>query len=362
MRRATTRRRCSASRRTSCSAAWCCAAAIVPSLATDLPFAPRRRRDRAGRPVRARARVHRARRDGHRHGVRHARRAPRDAGRLPRRAGAADGALHGVADLAVDVARRPSSRRSRTASSRSIRASRSPASRSRWCSLAENARIPVDNPATHLELTMIHEAMILEYSARHLALIEWAAASSSSTTRASASRCSSRGASPQARRLARAARCALPVLVVKLAVGGVGARADRDGVAPRCASSARPSSSAPRSCSRCSGMLVHLLLGALSMSALPFAAQLINLFARAAAAARVRDALAAAHPVADQPVRAAGLRCSRCRPRSSRTRTRPAAPVLLGARSRSCSRWSLLPWLLHRLIRPARRATGTSRR
>jgi len=42
--------------------------------------------------------------------------------------------------------------------------------------LAENARIPVDNPATHLELTMIHEALILEYSARHLALIEWATA------------------------------------------------------------------------------------------------------------------------------------------------------------------------------------------
>jgi formate hydrogenlyase subunit 4 len=42
--------------------------------------------------------------------------------------------------------------------------------------LAENARVPVDNPATHLELTMIHEAMILEYSARHLALIEWASA------------------------------------------------------------------------------------------------------------------------------------------------------------------------------------------
>nr|RNF68548.1 formate hydrogenlyase [Acidithiobacillus sulfuriphilus] len=41
--------------------------------------------------------------------------------------------------------------------------------------LAENARIPVDNPATHLELTMIHEAMILEYSGRHLALVEWAA-------------------------------------------------------------------------------------------------------------------------------------------------------------------------------------------
>ncbi|HCX34585.1 MAG TPA: formate hydrogenlyase [Rhodocyclaceae bacterium] len=42
--------------------------------------------------------------------------------------------------------------------------------------LAENARVPVDNPTTHLELTMIHEAMILEYSARHLALIEWAVA------------------------------------------------------------------------------------------------------------------------------------------------------------------------------------------
>lgn len=42
--------------------------------------------------------------------------------------------------------------------------------------LAENARIPIDNPSTHLELTMIHEAMVLEYSARHLALIEWATA------------------------------------------------------------------------------------------------------------------------------------------------------------------------------------------
>ena len=42
-------------------------------------------------------------------------------------------------------------------------------------SLAENARVPVDNPDTHLELTMIHESLILEYSARHLALLEWAA-------------------------------------------------------------------------------------------------------------------------------------------------------------------------------------------
>lgn len=42
--------------------------------------------------------------------------------------------------------------------------------------VAENARIPVDNPATHLELTMVHEAMVLEYSGRHLAMIELATA------------------------------------------------------------------------------------------------------------------------------------------------------------------------------------------
>lgn len=41
--------------------------------------------------------------------------------------------------------------------------------------VAENGRIPIDNPTTHLELTMIHEAMILEYSGRHLALMEWGA-------------------------------------------------------------------------------------------------------------------------------------------------------------------------------------------
>ncbi|KAB2942321.1 MAG: NADH-quinone oxidoreductase subunit H [Hyphomicrobium sp.] len=42
--------------------------------------------------------------------------------------------------------------------------------------IAENSRIPVDNPATHLELTMVHEAMVLEYSGRHLAVIELAGA------------------------------------------------------------------------------------------------------------------------------------------------------------------------------------------
>lgn len=41
--------------------------------------------------------------------------------------------------------------------------------------VAETGRVPVDNPSTHLELTMVHEAMLLEYSGRHLALMEWAA-------------------------------------------------------------------------------------------------------------------------------------------------------------------------------------------
>jgi formate hydrogenlyase subunit 4 len=42
--------------------------------------------------------------------------------------------------------------------------------------LAETGRIPVDNPSTHLELTMVHEAMVLEYSGRDLGLVEWASA------------------------------------------------------------------------------------------------------------------------------------------------------------------------------------------
>jgi formate hydrogenlyase subunit 4 len=88
-------------------------------------------------------------------------------------------------------------------------------------SLAENARIPVDNPATHLELTMIHEALILEYSGRHLALLEWAA-----SLKLFAYSCIglalffpwgvAEADAPSALLLA------LPVLVLKLAVGGAG--------------------------------------------------------------------------------------------------------------------------------------------
>jgi len=87
-------------------------------------------------------------------------------------------------------------------------------------SLAENARVPVDNPATHLELTMIHEALILEYSGRHLALIEWA-----SSLKLFAYSCIglalflpwgvAEAGDPLAMLLA------LPALVAKLAIGGV---------------------------------------------------------------------------------------------------------------------------------------------
>ncbi len=87
-------------------------------------------------------------------------------------------------------------------------------------SLAENARVPVDNPDTHLELTMIHEAMILEYSGRHLALLEWA-----SSLKLLAFSCVglalffpwgvAEANAPLALLLA------LPVLIVKLAVGSV---------------------------------------------------------------------------------------------------------------------------------------------
>ena len=85
--------------------------------------------------------------------------------------------------------------------------------------LAENARVPVDNPATHLELTMIHEALILEYSGRHLALLEWAA-----SLKLFAYFCIGLtlffpwGVAEAGEPLALL--LALPVLVAKLAVGG----------------------------------------------------------------------------------------------------------------------------------------------
>jgi formate hydrogenlyase subunit 4 len=86
-------------------------------------------------------------------------------------------------------------------------------------SLAENARVPVDNPATHLELTMIHEALILEYSGRHLALMEWAAALKLFAYSCAGLALFFPWGVAQANDHA-ALLWALPVLLVKLAVGG----------------------------------------------------------------------------------------------------------------------------------------------
>ena len=86
--------------------------------------------------------------------------------------------------------------------------------------IAENARIPVDNPATHLELTMVHEAMILEYSGRHLAVIE-AAASLKLLLYLSVIGCvfAPWGVAVAGEGLGTYA-VSLPVYVIKLAVGG----------------------------------------------------------------------------------------------------------------------------------------------
>ena len=88
--------------------------------------------------------------------------------------------------------------------------------------IAENARIPVDNPATHLELTMVHEAMVLEYSGRHLALIELAA-SLKLLLYISLIACVfvPWGLAPRRRRAGRLSRSASRAYLAKLAVGGI---------------------------------------------------------------------------------------------------------------------------------------------
>ena len=88
--------------------------------------------------------------------------------------------------------------------------------------IAENARIPVDNPATHLELTMVHEAMVLEYSGRHLALIELAGVAQAAALRlADRLRLPALGPRPPARGSSGPTRLGFAAYVGKLAVGGV---------------------------------------------------------------------------------------------------------------------------------------------
>jgi formate hydrogenlyase subunit 4 len=127
-------------------------------------------------------------------------------------------------------------------------------------SLAENARVPVDNPATHLELTMIHEAMILEYSGRHLALIEWAA-----SLKLFAYSCIglalffpwgvAQADSPLALFFA------VPALVIKLAIGGA-ALALVETVSAKMRIFRVPEFLAGAFLLAVIGLLVHLLLGA----------------------------------------------------------------------------------------------------
>ena len=126
--------------------------------------------------------------------------------------------------------------------------------------LAENARIPVDNPATHLELTMIHEATLLEYSARHLALMEWGAA-----LKLFNYACIGFALfAPWGMAVAlepRALVVALPLLALKLAAAGVGL-ALIETISAKLRVFRAPEFLATAFLFAVLGMLVHLLLGA----------------------------------------------------------------------------------------------------
>ncbi len=128
-----------------------------------------------------------------------------------------------------------------------------------FVSLAENARVPVDNPATHLELTMIHEALILEYSGRHLALLEWAA-----SLKLFAYSCIGLaiffpwGVAQADTPLLMLA--AIPVLVLKLAIGGV-ALALVEAASAKMRIFRVPEFLATAFLLAVIGMLVHILLG-----------------------------------------------------------------------------------------------------
>ncbi len=112
--------------------------------------------------------------------------------------------------------------------------------------IAENGRIPVDNPATHLELTMVHEAMVLEYSGRHLALIELSA-SLKLILYVSRHRLPVRALGPRAgrRRSGRRSPSALPPISASSPSAASCSRCSRHR-SPRCACSACRNSSARR--------------------------------------------------------------------------------------------------------------------
>ena len=112
--------------------------------------------------------------DGYRHQLRRHRRLAGDDDRLAGRTGHADDRVLGRADRWLDAAFHH--RGVHAFGHVGLRVSLALALVALIIvAVAENGRIPVDNPATHLELTMVHEAMVLEYSGRHLAMIELAA-------------------------------------------------------------------------------------------------------------------------------------------------------------------------------------------
>jgi formate hydrogenlyase subunit 4 len=127
-------------------------------------------------------------------------------------------------------------------------------------SLAENARIPIDNPATHLELTMVHEAMVLEYSARHLALIEWAAALKLFNYSCIGLAIFLPAGIAEGSQSWIAILAAAPILVVKLAVGGF-ALALIEALSAKLRIFRAPEFLGTAFLLAVLGMLVHLLLG-----------------------------------------------------------------------------------------------------
>ena len=203
-------------------------------------------------------------------------------------------------------------------------------------SLAENARVPVDNPATHLELTMIHEALILEYSGRHLALLEWAA-----SLKLFAYSCLGLalflpwGVAEAHAPLALV--LALPVLRPQArrrrrAAGADGDRQRQDAHLPR----ARvPRHRLPARGDRRAGPHPARRLGESADEPPRHPAD--QPVRRGAADAGVRDDLAAPHPLADPPVHAAGRGAGRG-DRGGRLRDRPAAPLPVGGADLRCSR------------------------
>ncbi|MDE2306010.1 MAG: NADH-quinone oxidoreductase subunit H [Gammaproteobacteria bacterium] len=126
--------------------------------------------------------------------------------------------------------------------------------------LAENARIPIDNPATHLELTMIHEAMVLEYSGRHLALMEFAASLKLLNYACIGFALFLPWGSATGRSGPLALALALPALGAKLALAGA-ALATIETVSAKLRVFRAPEFLATAFLLAVLGMLVHLLLG-----------------------------------------------------------------------------------------------------